>query len=318
MTNKPKIVFITGCTASGKSHLAQTLAEDLNAEIISIDSMKVYKYMDIGTAKPSKEIRERIPYHLIDIVDPSEAFSAGLFVEYAERAIEQINKKNKLIIGVGGTVLYLKSLTEGIFEGPSANMELREKLKTEAETKGTEVLYRKLTQIDPITAQRLHPNDLKRIIRALEVYELTGHTISSLQHHFGRLRQDYDMLFLGVRWERETLNKRINARVKKMIKEGLVDEVRWVYERKPPMSPQARDAVGYAEIIAYFEGRWDLETAIEKIKINTRRFAKHQRTWFKRMKHIEWFDMNQATEPEKVKESFKNKIEDWLTKETNK
>ncbi len=308
----PKIVFITGCTASGKSAIGQKLAERFDAEILSVDSMKVYREMDIGTAKPSQAVRSKIPYHLIDVVDPSEAFSAGRFVEQAEEAIKQIHSRGKLTIGVGGTVLYLKSLTEGLFEGPSADKKIRERLNYEAQQLGTEKLYKKLKLIDPITAERLHRNDLKRIIRALEVYELTAKPISSFQSQFGQLHNDYDMLFLGLRYQREHLNRRINKRVKKMIEAGLIEEVRALYHRSPPLSPQARDAVGYAELINHFAGQWDIETAIEKIKINTRRLAKHQRTWFKRMQHIRWFDVEPDVDPLALIDDFVQAIEIWL------
>lgn len=309
---RPKVVFITGCTASGKSALAHSLGLELGAEILSVDSMKVYRYMDIGTAKPTRKMQEELPYHLIDVVDPSEAFSAGLFVELAEKAIEKITSRGKLVIAVGGTALYLKSLSEGIFREGSASPELRERLKKEAEEKGLGTLYKRLMAVDPEAAERIHPNDLKRIVRALEVYELTGRPISSFQRQFGRLREDYDMLFLGLRWEKDRLNRRINARVKRMIEQGLVEEVEWLYKRRPPLSPQAKDAVGYAEIIAYLEGRCDLPEAIERIKINTRRFAKHQRTWFKRFTHVRWFDLEDEEDLLKAKEEFIAKIEDWL------
>ncbi len=312
--SRAKIIFVTGCTASGKSAIGRILAERFGGEIISIDSMKVYREMDIGTAKPPKEIRNKINYHLIDVVDPSEAFSAGKFVEHAQSAIDAIHSRGKLIFGIGGTVLYLKSLTEGIFEGPGADKEIRNKLQAQAEQFGSEYLYKQLEKIDPPTAQRLHKNDLKRIIRALEVYSLTGRPISSFQRQFGQLRDDYDMLFLGIKHQKEFLNRRINKRVKKMIEQGLIDEAHRLYKRNPPISPQARDAVGYAELFKHFEGHWDKETAIEKIKINTRRLAKHQRTWFKRMRHICWIDIPEQTEPIDVIDKFIIKIEHWLGK----
>ncbi len=310
--SRPKIIFITGCTASGKSTIGQKLAERFGGEIISVDSMKVYREMDIGTAKPSRDVIQRVPYHLIDVVEPSEAFSAGKFVEHAQRAIEQITSSGKLIFGVGGTVLYLKSLTEGLFEGPGADENVRKELHEQAERFGMEYLYDRLCKIDSLTANRLHRNDLKRIIRAIEVYELTGKPISSFQNQFGKLRDDYDMLFLGLRHPKEFLNRRINKRVKRMIAKGLVEEVQRLYNRNPPLSPQARDAVGYAEIIKYFEGKWDIETAIEKIKINTRRLAKHQRTWFKRMRYIHWIDVEGETEPETLTGRFVSIIDSWL------
>ncbi|MFA5864742.1 MAG: tRNA (adenosine(37)-N6)-dimethylallyltransferase MiaA [Phycisphaerae bacterium] len=323
--SKPKIIFIVGCTASGKGTVGRALAEKMNADILSVDSMKVYKYMDIGTAKPDIEIRSRIPHHLIDVTDPSEPFSAGRFVDLAQQAINQRNipkrhdregvqelPQNRPIIAIGGTVLYLKALTEGLFEGPAANPAVRQQLQQKADQLGQDYLHQELYRIDPETADRLHRNDLKRIIRALEVYHLTGKPISSLQKQFGQLRTDYDMLFLGLRQEKEELNRRIAERVRRMVRRGLVEEVRTLYERTPPMSPQARDAVGYAEIIEHFKEKWDLPVALEKVKVNTRRLAKMQRTWFRRLPHIHWFDIEPQTDPEKTIKLVEEKIEPWL------
>ncbi len=310
--DKPRIVFIVGCTASGKGTVGRDLAEKFNAEVLSVDSMKVYRHMDIGTAKPNPEIRARIPHHLIDVVDPSESFSAGRFAELAQTAIGDIHRRGRITFGIGGTVLYLKGLTEGLFEGPSADPGLREELQKKAGEMGTDYLHRELQKVDPQTASRLHRNDLKRIVRALEVYQLTGKPISALQKQFGRLREDYRMLFLGIRQEREELNRRINERVRRMIAGGLVEEVRALYERTPPLSPQARDAVGYAEIIEHFKGNWELPFTLEKVKINTRRLAKTQRTWFRRMEHVQWLDVEPGTESETISEKMKTLIEKWL------
>lgn len=310
--SRPRVIFIVGCTASGKGTLGRALAEAFHAEILSVDSMKVYRLMDIGTAKPDPEIRARIPHHLIDVVDPSESFSAGRFVEHAQEAIRGIHARNRPVFAVGGTVLYLKTLTEGLFQGPAANPALRQALLKQAEEHGSEALLRQLAAVDPQTASRLHRNDLKRIVRALEVHQLTGQPISSFQTQFGRLREDYDMLFLGLRHGREELNRRINERVRRMLQKGLVEEVRALYARVPPLSPQARDAVGYAEIINHFQGKCSLSDAVEKVKVNTRQLAKHQRTWFRRMTHIQWFDIAPDTDPKTVIADARTRIETWL------
>jgi tRNA dimethylallyltransferase len=310
--SNPTVIFIVGCTASGKGTVGRALAEKFGAEILSIDSMKVYKEMDIGTAKPDRELRARIPHHLVDVVDPSESFSVGRFVEHSQKAIEEIHARGRVIFGVGGTVLYLKGLTEGLFEGPAAEPGLREELRNLAEKMGPDHLHQELGKVDPETAERLHRNDQKRIIRALEVFRLTGKPISSLQKQFGRLRTDYRMLFLGLRQDQEELNRRINERVRRMFRMGLVEEVRTLYERTPPLSPQARDAVGYAEIFKYFKGHWELPVAMEKVKVNTRRLAKTQRTWFRRMMNIHWFDVAPGTESEKVIEQVGEAATRWL------
>ena len=310
--SKPVILFILGCTAGGKGTLGRALSQRLTSEILSVDSMKVYREMDIGTAKPNREIRERIPHHMIDVVDPSEAFSVGRFVELAQTAIADIHRRGKIVLAVGGTALYLKGLTEGLFEGPAANTEIREQLIRQAEQSGSEYLYNQLYQVDRETAQRLHRNDLKRIVRALEVYQITGKPISEHQSQFGTLRNDYHMLFIGLRHSREQQNRRINERVRRMFNAGLVEEVRQLYHRTPPLSPQAADAVGYAELFAHFEGKWDLSTAMDKIKINTRHLAKHQRTWFRRMPHIQWYDIGDGQDPEQFIEPVEQKINDWL------
>lgn len=309
---RPTIVFVIGCTGSGKARLAAELARRFRAEILSVDSMKVYRQMDIGTAKPSAAMRKELKFHLIDVVDPSEPFSAATFVELAEHAIADIHRRAKLIIGSGGTAMYLKALTEGLFEAPASDPAIREELTAQALAQGSQFLHHKLQQIDPEAAERIHPNDLKRIVRAMEVHQLTGRRISELQKQFGQLREDYNMLFIGLRHERSLLNRRINARVRKMIELGLVDEVQGLYHRDPPLADQARQALGYAEIIRHIEGDYDLKTAVERIKINTRRFAKSQRTWFRQMRQIEWFDVPEDKEPLDLIDAISKQITAWL------
>jgi tRNA dimethylallyltransferase len=296
------------------------LAESLDAEIISIDSMKVYRRMDIGTAKPTMEARERIKYHLIDVVEPSEAFSVGKFLDLAYDAMEQINRRKKRIIAVGGTALYIKALLYGLFEGPGSDKQIRAELQAEAENEGLEQLYRRLTEIDPVTAERIGRRDRKRIIRALEVYKLTGKPISSLQQQFdapasscpgpcvsrrksgqrGRQEQGHNWTIIGLRREKSVENSRINQRVKKMIAAGLVDEVKELLAEEKPLSQQARCAIGYAEIIDHLNGKISLEDATELIKKNTRRFAKNQRTWFKSFKNVNWLDIEAEEPAEKI------------------
>jgi len=292
-------ILILGVTASGKGQLAFRLAESLGAEIISIDSMKVYRRMDIGTGKPPREAREKLAYHLIDVVEPSDAFSVGTFLELADDAIEQIKGRKRPIVAVGGTALYIKALLYGLFEGPGTDEQIRAELRARAEAEGAE-LYRELAKIDPAAAERISPNDTKRIIRALEVYKISGKAISSLQKQFNAEEPLWDWTIIGLRRERTEENRRINARVKKMLAAGLVNEVESLLAEEKPLSKQARCAIGYAEIIDYLSGRVTLEDAIELIKKNTRRLAKNQRTWFKTFKFVKWLDIEAGEPVEKI------------------
>ena len=293
-------LLILGVTASGKGQLAFDLAESLGAEIISIDSMKVYRRMDIGTAKPPREARKRVKYHLIDVVEPSESFNVGSFLDLAYDAMEQIESRKKRIIAVGGTALYIKAMLYGLFEGPGSDKQIRAELQAEAEAGRLEELYRQLTEIDPAAAERISRKDRKRIIRAIEVYKITGKPISSLQQQFDAGKPLHDWTIIGLRREKSVENSRINQRVKKLIEAGLVDEVRRLLTEEKPLSQQARCAIGYAEIIDCLNGKISLEDAVELIKKNTRRFAKNQRTWFKTFKNVNWLDIDPDEQPEKI------------------
>jgi len=300
-------ILILGVTASGKGKLAFALAKSINAEIISIDSMKVYRRMDTGTAKPPKEIRDQIPYHLIDVVEPSDSFSVGRFLELANAAIKDIQAKNKPVVAVGGTALYIKSLLHGLFEGPGADERIREQLKTQAQAEGLDKLYALLQKIDPQTAAKISANDPRRIIRALEVYKITGKPISSFQQEWNS-EGSKDWLIIGLRREKTEESKRINARVKKMIDAGLVDEVKNLLVEPKPLSKQAASAIGYAEIINHLSGQTTIEEATELIKKNTRKFAKAQRTWFKTFKNVHWLDLA----PEETVDSVLNRAHEIL------
>ncbi len=295
-----KAIMILGVTASGKSRLAFELARRIAAEIVSVDSMKVYRRMDIGTAKPSAEARRHVRYHMIDVVEPSESFSAGLFLDQASAAIDEIRSRGKSIVAVGGTALYSKALLYGLFEGPSRDERFRDELKARIESEGPAVLHQELAAIDPVAADRISPNDAKRIIRALEVYRLTGKPISSLQQQFDAEKPAGDWTVIGLRREKAVESQRINARVKKMVQMGLVDEVRSLLAEPEPLSPQARCAIGYAEMIEHLEGRLSLEDAVEQIKKNTRRLAKGQRTWFRRFTDVTWIEVGAEESVESV------------------
>jgi len=296
-------MLILGVTGSGKGRLAFELAQTISGEIISIDSMKVYRRMDIGTAKPPIENRQLVKYHLINVVEPSESFSVGAFLDLTRKAIEEIKSRNKPVVAVGGTAMYIKALLYGMFEGPGTDEQIRSRLRQRAQTEGLDELYRQLQKIDPVAAQRIHSNDAKRIIRALEVYELTGKPISSFQqqwnpgnselritNHESRTTKS-DWTIIGLRREKTEESKRINARVKKMLDAGLADEVRLLLAEEKPLSKQAACAIGYAEIIDCLAGKISLEDAIELIKKNTRYLAKHQRTWFRSFGNFNWLDV---------------------------
>jgi tRNA dimethylallyltransferase len=298
----PSKTLIMGTTACGKGRTALQLARRLGAEIVSVDSMKVYRRMDIGTAKPPPEALKLVRHHLIDILEPSESFSAGLFVELAGRAIEGAQARGIPVIAVGGTALYIKALLYGLFEGPAADEPIRRRLRSEAMEAGLEVLHKRLRRVDPAAAERIDPNDERRIVRALEVYEITGSPISALQKQFEAEGKPAGWKIIGLRRQKEDNNRRINRRVGRMIEEGLVEEVEALLWSGQPLSKQAASAIGYAEIIDHLGGKIALEDAIEKIKINTRRLAKGQRTWFKRFKGIVWIDLEADTSERHVLE----------------
>jgi tRNA dimethylallyltransferase len=297
-----EMILVLGVTASGKSRLGFDLARATGGEIISIDSMKVYRRMDIGTAKPSLERRDRVKYHLIDVIEPSEAFGVDQFLEETHSAIEQIKSADKPVIAVGGTAMYIKALLYGLFEGPGSDEAIREKLKTQIAQEGSGELHKKLCEVDPAAGVRIHPNDHRRIIRALEVYELTGKPISSFQQQFGAEKMLGDWTIVGLRREKDTESSRINQRVKKMVELGLLDEVKSLQAEEKPLSKQAVAAIGYAEVIEHLEGKMSYEKAVENIKVNTRRFAKSQRTWFKTFKDVNWLDIGEDESPESVLE----------------
>ncbi|MHB1034596.1 MAG: tRNA (adenosine(37)-N6)-dimethylallyltransferase MiaA [Pirellulales bacterium] len=292
--------FLTGPTASGKTSVGVELAALLDAEIVSMDSMALYRGMDIGTAKPSPEERRSVPHHLIDVIDPDEEYSLAQYVEAAHEKVAQIQARGRRALFVGGTPLYLKSLLRGIFTGPAADWELRRELETLARTAGAEALHERLARVDPTTAGRLHPNDTRRLIRALEVYEKTGEPISRFQHHFetGRAADQCRVFLLD--WPRPELYERIDRRVDAMFSAGLVEEVRGLVARERPLSRTAGQAVGYREVIEHLAGRRSLPETIERVKTQTRRFAKRQGTWFRSLSECRRVPVADQIDPAEV------------------
>ena len=273
--------FLTGPTGVGKSKVGIALARSLDAEIISMDSMAVYRDMDIGTAKLALEERGGIPHHLLDIVDPSETYSLAEYVNAAADMIAEIHIRNKNVLFVGGTPLYLKAMLRGIFEGPPADQEFRKELQRKMQGQPPEVLHKLLQKVDPVSAQRLHPNDVKRVVRALEVYEKTKSPISEFQKQFDVGTPPERCNVYVMQMPREMLYTRIEKRVDRMVYDGLFDEVKMLANRNYPIGRSARQALGYKELFDYIEGKSTYPQAVEYIKQNTRNFAKRQETWFR-------------------------------------
>jgi len=276
--------FLTGPTASGKTGVGLELAGRIGAEIVSVDSMALYRGMDIGTAKPTVRERRRVPHHLVDVLEPHQQFSLAQYLEAAHRSIGEIKARGCEVLFVGGTPLYLKGLLRGIFRGPPADWSLRRRLEEEARNKGADFLHRRLAEVDPVAAQRLHPNDTRRLIRALEVYEKTGRPISRLQRQFDTARSADDCRVFVLDWPTAQVNARIDRRVDAMFAAGLVEEVRGLLARPYALSKTAAQALGYREVIEHLQGERGLAETIELIKTHTRRFAKRQRTWFRSLR----------------------------------
>lgn len=295
-----RLNLLIGCTASGKSRVGLELARRMGGEIVSVDSMKIYRRMDIGTAKPSTEVRREVPHHLIDIVEPSESFNLGSYVEAADAAIRDITGRGKPALAVGGTMMFVRGLVSGVFEGPPADPEFRREIRERAAREGTASVHAELAQVDAEAAGRIHPNDLRRIERALEVYHKSGTPISEMQKQWEASRSTYDVRLVALRRPREEANRRINARAHRMITAGLVEEVRSLLAEPKGIGEQAAQAVGYAEVIAHLRGELPLEVAVERIKINSRHLAKHQRTWMRHFRDIRYVDITEADTIESV------------------
>ena len=301
---KSKVYFVLGCTACGKSTLGRELARRVGGQIISVDSMKIYRRMDIGTAKPSIEQRSEIPHHCIDLVEPSDSFSVAKYLTHADRAIEQIIASGAIRLAVGGTSLYIKALCEGLFEGPACDPEFRDALQTRAHREGLSSLHDELGRFDPEAAARIHPNDQRRIFRAMEVYHAAGTPISKLQQQWDTGEQRYDCVRIGIRRDRDDLHRRINRRARRMIEAGLKDEAASLLAEPRGLSDQAAQSLGYPEMIEHLQNRCTLDEALERIKINTRRLAKKQRTWLRRWSDVQWFDV----EPDESVESLGERV----------
>jgi tRNA dimethylallyltransferase len=281
-------LVLTGPTGSGKSELGVELAGHLDAEIVSMDSMAVYRGMDIGTAKPDAAARGRVRHHLIDVLDPWESASVAWWLQQAAASCRDIAARGKRILFVGGTPLYLKAMMYGLFDGPPADADIRRRLESQAAAEGSDSLHKRLTEVDPVSASRLHSNDVRRIVRALEVWELTGRPLSTWQTQWEKpgaqqsvLRTEYSVLWLNL--PRAELYARIDARVDRMLASGLLEEVRTLRQSARPLSREASQALGYKELFAYVDGEASLEKAAQRIRTRSRNFAKRQVTWFRHL-----------------------------------
>ncbi len=308
--NKIPLVVIVGPTAVGKTSISIALAKRLKGEIISADSMQVYRYMDIGTAKPRVQERKEVPHHLIDVLDPGEPFNVAEYQRMADDAIRDVYSRGHLPIFVGGTGLYIKAVVDGfLFPDSGKDLKLRETLKHEADSFGNQHLHDKLKAVDAEAAQRIHVNDLRRIIRALEVFYTTGKPISEHQRGWDSHEPRYNSFIIGLTMEREALYERIERRVDDMIREGLINEVKQIFSLGYSERLTSMQALGYKEIIGYLIGEYSLENAIEILKRETRRYAKRQMTWFKRDKRINWASLDKSQNIEEIVDKLLKLIE---------
>jgi tRNA dimethylallyltransferase len=290
-----RVLAIVGPTASGKTAISLALAEQLRGEVVSADSRQIYRFMDIGTAKPTMAERRRVKHYFIDQLFPDEDFNAGEFGRRGREVVEQIFGRKKLPIVVGGSGLYVRSLIDGLFEGPSRDDSVRKALYDRLHREGSETLLNELARIDPAAAAKLIPSNTRRIIRALEVYFVTGVSITRLQEERG-IAAPFETVLVGLDWERKKLYARIEERVDRMIEQGLVEEVRSLIRKGYGPSLNSLQTVGYQEVFECLDGKTNSARMVELIKQNSRRFAKRQLTWFRRDARVKWFRVEDELE----------------------
>ena len=297
-----EILVILGPTASGKSDLAFQLARRTGAEILSVDSMQVYRGMDIGTAKASASERAEVRHHGIDLVNPNEPFTVARFVDLADEVIRDTHGRRVPLIATGGTPLYYKALFDGLFEGPSADESVRERLRALS----NEELHRRLIEVDPVAGARIHLQDSRRLIRALEVYELTGQPITSFQTDWAAKQPRHPATWVGLGWDRDALNRRINARVKGMMTAGWLEETKALLEKYGSFSATAGEATGYHELAQHLAGKISLDDGVEQIKMATRQLARRQMKWFRRFP-----DVHHLPGDSSIEENVKRVLSMW-------
>lgn len=297
-----KIIILAGPTSSGKSRIGVDLAKKFDGEIISCDSMQIYRQMNIGTAKVTPEEMQGVPHHMIDIVEPTRQFSVGEYVKMADNSISDVFSRGKVPFIVGGTGLYIEGFLYPMTFGGNRNQEIRDELQKELETNGKEYMHAMLAQIDPIDAEKIHPNNTKRVLRALEIYKTTGNCKSGLQENIKPFK--YDALLIALDVDREELYRNINGRVDKMIADGLLQEIERLLSLGVDFSQQSMQAIGYKEFEDYFKGSVSLSDTIEIIKKNSRNYAKRQLTWLKRYKFAKWYSPSDVEGIERAVKEF--------------
>lgn len=293
MLKTSRILALVGPTASGKTSLSLLLAEILNGEIISADSRQIYRYLDIGTAKPDLTDRKRIRHHFVDLLEPAEEYSAGQYGQEARKVVRQVLDRGKVPILVGGSGLYVKSALDGLFGGPGKDPEVRRRLEERFHRDGIQTLMEDLERVDPVTLERMKEITPRRVIRALEVYSISGVPLSEF-HAREEQAPEFESLQFGLEWDRKVLYERINERVDRMISMGLVQEVRDLQLRGFSRQLNSLNTVGYNEVFDYLEGKTDRESMTDLIKRNSRRFGKRQLTWFKTDNRIHWISMTKG------------------------
>jgi tRNA dimethylallyltransferase len=302
MSVKQEPWYLTGPTASGKTSVGIELARRLDAEIISMDSMALFRGMDIGTAKPNADERRQVRHHLVDVLDPHEDFSLAQYLDAAGRCSAEITGRGHQVLFVGGTPLYLKGLLRGVFDGPPADWELRKQLLGELESRGAEFLHAELVKIDPEAAARIHVNDSRRLVRALEVHRKTGQAISVLQQQFSVARSADECRVFVLAWDRDVLCRRIDQRVDAMFDAGLIEEVALLLGGGRSLSRTALQAVGYREVLAHLKGQTGRDEAIELVKCHTRQLAKRQMTWFRSLSECRFLPLAEPFDARAVAE----------------
>ena len=299
--NENKVLIVVGPTAVGKTEVALQLAESLKAEIVSADSRQVYRYLDIGTAKPTLEERRRIPHHFIDVRDPDQYYSAGEYGREARQRIAELLKRGIVPIVVGGSGFYIRALVDGLFAPRISDSTVKEKWRTRIREQGSETVFAYLLQVDPHTADRLHPNDTQRIVRALEVYEISGQVISQFRQGNAE-PATFQPVFIGLMRDRKQLHERIERRVDLMLASGLVEEVAVLKKKGWGPELNALRTVGYQEVFKFLDGLYSYDEMIQKIKTSSRQYAKRQMTWFSKDQRIHWLAVDNTTTREVLQE----------------
>ena len=301
---RPKVVAVMGPTAVGKSALVLQLAKGFGAEIVNADSVQIYRFLEIGAAKPTKAERAEVPHHLMDIVDPDEDFDALRYSQLAREVVERLDQRGKRPLVVGGTGLYLKAAFHGLFPGAPSNEKLRKRLRREAECDGGSGLNQRLAQVDPYTAKRVHAHDLVRVIRALEVWETCGKPLSTLQKEHGFRQRPFLTLKIGLRRPRAELYDRVNKRVEAMMALGFLDEVKELLRRGYGPQLKSMQTLGYRHLVRYLTDGVSLNETLRTLKRDTRRYAKRQMTWFRKDLEIHWFHPEEVQSIAKLVEQF--------------